>query len=346
MSRTKRKPAEGPAKLSEVAAAAGVSIATASRVLNGVPGKATAGTVARVREAAARLAYRPQAAARELRRGVADLVVLLAPNLANPTMATIAAAIETALRAERIGVMLCDTHDEAAVQDEALAASRALRPLATVLLGAVASPGLARQQADGARLLFVGRRSPHGAAPFVGIDDRAAGRAVAEALRSAGCRRLGVVHGPLFSSATAGRVAGFREAAGAALAAADVLGGEALDHLRTGAEAAAEWLRRGGPPDGIMCTSDLIALAAHRVLAAHGVLAAPGGGVPPVIWGFDGSPLNRWVAPWLSSVALPYGAIGEAVRGWVTAADAAAPGRLLPFRMEIAPAAQHAAQAG
>jgi LacI family transcriptional regulator len=301
-------------------------------VLNGIAGKATEETVRRVRAAAERLAYRPLAAARELRRGVAELVALLAPNLANPTMATLAAAIETALRPDGIGVVLCDTHDEVALQDEALAATRALRPRATVLLGAVASPALTRQQAEGERLLFVGRRCPHAPrAPFIGIDDRAAGRAVAAALLAAGCRRLGVVHGPLFSSATAERVEGFRAAGGPALHGRDVLGGNSLDHLLIGATAASRWRERGSRPDGIMCTSDLIALSAHRVLAGCGQDA------PPIIWGFDGSPLNRWVAPWLSSVALPYAAIGGAVRDWVIA-DAAVPGDvILPFRLDAAP---------
>jgi LacI family transcriptional regulator len=331
MSRTKRDAQGGPATLREVAAAAGVSTATASRVLNGITGKATAETVTRVRDVAVRLAYRPVAAARELRRGVAELVVLLAPNLANPTMATLAAAIETALRPEGIGVVLCDTHDEVTLQDDALAATRALRPRATVLLGAVASPALARHLAEGERLLFVGRRCPHAPrAPFVGIDDHAAGRAVAEALLAGGCRRLGVVHGPFFSSATADRVAAFRARAGRALAEADVLGGDGLDHLRIGAAAASRW-RGASRPDGIMCTSDLIALSAHRMLATSG------SGVPPVIWGFDGSPLNRWVAPWLSSVALPYAEIGAAARDWVVGGPDAAREAILPFRLDAVP---------
>jgi LacI family transcriptional regulator len=81
-----------------------------------------------------------------------------------------------------------------------------------------------------------------------------------------------------------------------------------------------------------MCTSDLIALSLHRVLAALRPAAAP------VIWGFDGSPLNRWVAPWLSSVSLPYVEIGAAVRGWVVGDAAAAAGAILPFRLEPAAA--------
>src|SRR6185503_2205328 len=101
-------------------------------------------TVARVQAVANRLAYRPLAAARELRRGQGELVALLAPNLANPTMAAIASSIEAALAADGIAAIISDTHDQAALQDQALAAMRALRPRATVLLGAVESPGLAQ----------------------------------------------------------------------------------------------------------------------------------------------------------------------------------------------------------
>jgi LacI family transcriptional regulator len=324
MSRTKF----AAASLRQVAEAAGVSIATASRVLNGVSGKAGAATVARVRAAAERLAYRPLAAARDLRRGRGDLVALLAPNLANPTMAAIAAAIEAALRGDGIGVVLCDTHDEASWQDEALAAVRALRPRATVLLGAVRSGGLGAMRGE-ERMLFVARRCPDAPeAPFVGIDDHAAGVAVAQALAAGGARRLAVIHGPLFSAATAARVEGFRAAAGGAVAARDVLGGDGLDHLATGARAARRLMRRGARPDGVMCTSDLIAFAAHRVFATEGAA--------PRLWGFDGNPLNAWVAPWLSSVALPYAGFGSAVRDWVIGAPGAERGAVLPFRLEPA----------
>jgi LacI family transcriptional regulator len=78
-----------------------------------------------------------------------------------------------------------------------------------------------------------------------------------------------------------------------------------------------------------MCTSDLIAFAAHRVFDEAGTT--------PRLWGFDGSPLNAWVAPWLSSVALPYGEFGSAVRDWVSGAPGAAMGAVLPFRLMPAP---------
>jgi LacI family transcriptional regulator len=67
------------------------------------------------------------------------------------------------------------------------------------------------------------------------------------------------------------------------------------------------------------------------------MLATSGSGVPPVIWGFDGSPLNRWVAPWLSSVALPYAEIGAAARDWVVGGPDAAREAILPFRLDAVP---------
>jgi LacI family transcriptional regulator len=327
MSRTKQTSQAG---LREVAASAGVSLATASRVLNGIAGRASGETARRVREAAERLAYRPVAAGRELRRGQGELVALLAPNLANPTMAAIAAAIETALREEGVSVVLSDTHDRADLLDAALAAMASVRPRATVIVGALRSTGLAAARARGERLLFVSRRCPDAAeAPFVGIDDAAAGAEVAQALLAAGCRRLAVIHGPAFSSATMARVAGFAQAAGRHLAQSRILGPDGLDHLEIGARAAARLA--AAPPDGLMCTSDLIAFAAHRAMEEARLPL-------PRIWGFDGGPLNRWVAPWLSSVGLPFAAFGEAARDWVLQRPGAEGGRVLPHT--LLPAAQ------
>lgn len=325
MSRTEEPP---PASLRDVAAAAGVSLATASRVLNGIAGRASGDTAQRVRAAAERLAYRPVAAGRELRRGQGELVALLAANLANPTMAAIAAAIENALREVGIGLLLGDTHDRAELQDAGLAAMASVRPRATILVGALRSPGLAASRARDERVLFVSRRCPEAPeAPFVGIDDEAAGADVARALLAQGCARLAAIHGPLFSSATAARLRGFRRAAARRLPASRIASGAGLDHLSIGAEAAATLLRLPALPDGLLCTSDLLAFAARRTFEERHATSLPR------IWGFDGGPLNRWVAPWLSSVALPFPSFGEAVRDWVQQRPGAEGGRVLPHRL-------------
>jgi LacI family transcriptional regulator len=316
--------------IGEVAKRAGVSIATVSRIVNGIAKKASPETVVRVRAAIAETGYRPTGAGQALRKGHSRLVAVLAANLANPTMAAIAASVETALRERGLTMMLCDTHERPEWQDEYLLETRAQAARACVLLAAVDSAGLRAALAGPVPLVFVNRRCPLPAqAAFVGIDNRAAGRAVARALAAAVPEgRLALVHGPLSSSATAERVEGFaRELAdlGRPLAARDVVTAAGLDHLEIGYAAAAGLLGKSAPA-GIFCTSDLIAFGVHRRLH-EAKIAVPGAAR---VFGFDDNPLNDWIAPWLSSVRVPYRGFGAAI---VQALDDIRGGR--------APAARH-----
>lgn len=309
----------GSASITSVARRAGVSIATVSRIVNGVPNKASADTVEKVRRAIAELGYRPISVGRALRRRESRLVALLAANLGNPAMTAIAASAEHALQAAGYVMVLCDTHDRPEMQDEYLLEMRAQFVRGTVLLGAVPSPQLSAFQTGGEPVLFVNRRSPAGKAPFVGIDNRRAGRDVAAYFLGRGLLEVAVIHGPLASSATAERVAGFREAmagAGAGLPDSRVLTEPGLDHLAIGYTAAGRLLAGGNDrPRGLFCLSDLIAYGAHKRLAEAGLAAfAPGGDREnPVIVGFDDNPLNDWLAPWLTSVRVPYDAFGQAI---------------------------------
>jgi LacI family transcriptional regulator len=314
-------PANAPAKVAsigDVAKRAGVSIATVSRIVNGKTGKASPATIARVKATIAAVGYRPTGAGQALRKGQSRLVAVLAANLANPTMAAIAASIETALRDVGLAMVLCDTLDRPDLQDEYLAEMRAQAVRATILLGAVRSAKLADTLAGAfaseAPLLFVGRRCPiDAAAPFVGIDNFAAGAAVAHALHQALPRgRFALIHGSLESSATADRIAAFRQEAarlGRRLAAADILTEAGRDHLAIGYEAARRLLGAGPPPAAIFCASDLIAYGAHRRLREAKIV------VPRdvMLVGFDDNPLNDWIAPFLSSVRVPYAAFGPAI---------------------------------
>ncbi len=327
----KRQP---PPSIASVAARAGVSIATVSRVVNGVVNKTSAETAERVRQAVRDLGYRPISAGRDLRQRSSRIVALLTANLANPAMAAIAAAAEAALRADGLVMVLCDTHDRPELQDEYLFAMRAQRARAIVLLGAVASPGLARMQAEGETLVFVSRRSPHDrSGRFVGIDNRRAGMEVAGHFVARGCRALAVIHGPLSSSATADRLAGFRAQArrlGVDLPRQAVLSAARADHLVIGYEAAGALLCGGARPTGIFCTSDLIAFGAHRRIQEAG-LAVPR---DLILVGFDDSPLNDWVAPWLDSVRVPYDSFGPAIARAV-ADPAGAAETMLPHRLIV-----------
>jgi LacI family transcriptional regulator len=296
-----------------VAAAAGVSIATVSRVMNGVANKASVETTERVRAAVAALDYRPTSAGRSLRQRTSRLVAVLAANLANPAMAAIAASIEVALREHGLVMVLCDTHDQPELQDEYLKEMQAHQARAVVLLGAVDSPHLRQMRHGATPLIFVNRRDPLGLPKslFVGIDNTAAGRDVAAYCLRRGLRRIAIIHGAMTSSATRERVDAMRAEmakAGAPIPEDLVIGPAAIEHLSAGQHGAGVILERAGEVDAVLCTSDLIAIGARRrfVEANHRPAV-------PVIVGFDDSPLNEWIAPWLTSVRIPYPAFGRSI---------------------------------
>lgn len=295
--------------ITDVAEKAGVSVATVSRIVNGNTRKASAKTVERVRRTIADLGYRPISVGRALRNRESRLVAVLAANLANPSMAAIAASTETALRGAGLTMVLCDTHDRPDLQDEYLLEMRAQFARAIVLLGVIDSPRLGEFVEGDLPLVFVNRRLKGAAAPFVGIDNRAAGREVANQLLDRGLEDVAVVHGSPSSTATRERVAAFRKTfteAGHAIPAGRVIGRDQADHLAIGAEAMRR-LAKNGPPRAVFCLSDLIAYGAHRIAVEGGFADAV------AFFGFDDNPLNEWIAPWLSSVRVPYDSYGEAV---------------------------------
>ncbi len=307
-----RRRSPRPASLATIAAEAGVSMSTVSRIVNGETGRASAETVERVRNAIAAVGYRPNHLGRALRRGESQVVAMLSANLDNPAMAAIASSTEAALREAGYVMILCDTHDRADLQDEYLQAMRAQAVQGYVLVSSVPSPGLAEFIASGAPIVFVGRRSAEGGGPYVGIDNRQAGADAADYLWSRGVVEPAVLYPAQGSTATRDRVAGFcGRLAALGVPAARIRRAEApgLSHLDVGYRAARDLVEGTGWPKGLMCVSDQVAYGAYRL--AH----ETGARVPQdcILVSIDGSALNRWLAPWLVSVQVPYDAFGARI---------------------------------
>ena len=301
------------ATLASVAKRAGVSIATVSRVVNGAPVKIAAQTVLAVRKAVADLDYRPQSAGRALRKGTTQIIAVLAANLGNPAMAAIASSIEHALRQNGYVMLLCDTHEQADIQDEYLREMEALRVRAVIMVVAVPSPKLDEFRQAGIPLVFVNRRDPvRSHFPYVGIDNAAAGRDVADYCLSKGWRDIAVIHASLVYSAGRERLQGFLDRlqqADGRLQPVRQFGSSGLDHLRIGEQAMQDVLARPVRPDVVVCLSDLLAYGAYKQASGAG-LAIPR---DVTLLSFDDGPLNQWIAQWLSAVSIPYELIGDAV---------------------------------
>lgn len=298
--------------LTDVAQAAGVSAATVSRIVNGDLGRAAPPTILRVQEAISRMGYRPNHAGRSLRRRESQVVAMLSPNLDNPAMAAIAASTEHALRDAGYVMVLCDTHDRSDLQDEYLEAMRAQLARGYVLVSAQPSPGLQAAMVRGEPIVCVNRRNPLGPSPFVGINNRKAGADVAAEFGRLGIDDLAIIHPRVMSSSISERVEGFLSAARAGGVDSTTIvsaAGEGPDHLAMGYAAVRSLVASRGWPRGLMCPSDLMAYAAYR----HAL--ETGRAIPREtrIIGIDNNVFNQWIAPWLSSVEIPYRDFGAVV---------------------------------
>ena len=294
-----------------VAARANVSVATASRVLNGVPNRASFETAKRVRAAAAELNYRPVIAGQMLRGQPSRLVAVVAAELANPAMAAMAASIERALRERGLVMALGDNHQRADLQDEFLAEMSAYHVRAVCLIGAEPSAGLDRIRRQGTPVVFVNRPTTEDpGAAYVGIDNRRAGADLAQHLIARGYSRIGLIHAMLGHSASALRregLLGELRAGGFPCHAIVEAGRPVANHLQAGFDSMQDLLRAANPPSAVVCLTDGLAYGAHRALRERD------SDREIAFYGFDDAFLNDWVAPWLNSIASPTHLYGPAV---------------------------------
>lgn len=304
--------------VADVARAAGVSLMTVSRVING-SASVSEGTCARVRAAIARLGYVPNPAARSLAGARQHRIALL---YANPSAAYLSEFLMGMLRAASIHTELIVEKHEAG---EAVAAvvARVCRHRADAV---VLPPPLCDDAAlieafagAGLRVVQVATGRPQPGADAVMIDDVAAARCMVEHLLGLGHRRIGFIAGASDQTASACRHEGYVQAmraGGAAIPPEFSVAGDFT--YRSGLMAAEQLLRAG--VTAIFASNDDMAAAA--VAAAHRRgLDVPG---DLSIAGFDDSAMATTIWPELTTIRQPIAEMaGQAVT--MVAAAAANP---------------------
>jgi len=303
-----------PATLSDVARRAGVSLATASRVLNDSSYGVTAELRSRVTAAALELQYVPNAHAQALARASTSTVGVIVHDVSDPYFSELTRGIQlVASEAGRL-VMICNTYRD---RERELAYVRLLhahRVEALIVAGSGRderefSQKLAAQvgafTASGGRAVLVGRHNVAG--DTVVVDNIGGGRAVAQALVGLGHRRIGLISGPPLLTTTRDRVDGFRSAlaeAGVELPDQHIVNGDFGRH--SGATAAEELLDRSLGLTAIFALNDPMAIGALSVLRARGI-AVPGA---ISLIGFDDIPIARDITPTLSTIHVPMAEMG------------------------------------
>ncbi len=293
--------------LTDVAHAAGVSIATASRAMS-QPEMLRADTLERVRAAAARLGYRPDHVARTLASGKSHTVGVVIPTLNSPIFADTLQEMQRSLDAAGYQLLVAsheyDPAGEFAAVDKLLAHGidglvlvGGSRPEATWKL--VESAGVPVVQ------MWCGR-ADHAC---VGVDNHAAGELVARHLLALGHRRIAVITGRLrHNDRQRARLEGIRAAlseAGVALPAA-YLTEQALS-VPGGRVGCSILLELADRPTALIGTVDAIAIGAIAECHARGI-AVP---EEMSIAGIDNIELAAHVSPSLSSVEIPATRIGS-----------------------------------
>ncbi|WP_338703479.1 LacI family DNA-binding transcriptional regulator [Streptomyces sp. Q6] len=301
------------ARLADIAAQAGVSEATVSRVLNGKPGVAAA-TRQSVLAALDVLGYERPVRLRQRSEG---LVGLITPELENPIFPALAQIIGQALTRQGYTPVLATQTPGGSTEDELteMLVDRGVTGIIYVSgLHADTTADAQRYEqlrAQGVPFVLVDGFSPKVQAPFISPDDRAAMQLAVTHLASLGHSRIGLAVGPKRFVPVQRKIEGFvRTMKDRFGLTPDEIERDLVQHslytLEGGQAAASDLMDRGCT--AIVCASDMMALGAIRAARQRGHE------VPDDISvvGFDDSPLIAFTDPPLTTVRKPVQAMGQA----------------------------------
>jgi LacI family transcriptional regulator len=194
--------------LRDVAEVAGVSMRTASRVLNDDP-RVAVDTRARVQQAMRDLQFIPDSLARSLRAGTDTAVGMVVESVADPFFSAMVAAVEQAEPTVGKSVLIASTHGDATRERDVVAQMLSRRVSGLLLAPTTGDHAWLQTNTP---LVLVDRAAPGLDADVVGIDDEAAAADAVHHLVAHGHRRIAYVSDlPLVPTSRA-RLVGYRRA--------------------------------------------------------------------------------------------------------------------------------------
>jgi LacI family transcriptional regulator len=344
--------------LADVAARAGVSSATVSRVLNGnypVAGS----TRERVRRAVEELDYVVNGQARGRPAATSDLVGVLVNDVADPFFGLIASALQSEIGAGGTQpgggklAVVCNTGGSPQAELTYLTLLERQRAAGVVLTGgaveneehtAAVAARLARLAASGTRIVLCGRPPltlPDSlpAPTTVAFDNYGGARRLTEHLLSLGHRRIGCVTGPVERSTTRHRLEGHRAALDAHGLGPGSAEGAYAERLTvhggydraSGYDATLELLRRDAGLTAIVAANDTVALGVCAALRDRG-LTVPG---DVSVAGFDDLPFSVDASPALTTVRIPLQEAGARAGRFVMGRQSPPPGGTATVATEL-----------
>ncbi len=298
--------------LRDVARLAGVHPATASRALS----RATRGLVAeetarRVEDAAKRLSYRPDHAARSLKTRRSSTIGVILPDLTNPLFPPIVRGIEDRLGARDYVALLGNTDNDAERERRVVEGMRDRHIDGLIVATAQRRhPLLIETVASGVPVVLVNRVVDDHLLASVSVDDQLGVRQAIAHLVALGHRRIAHVAGPQHISTGHGRYQGYV----AGLAACGIEVDESLVGFAgsfsesQGFRVVSDLIASGVDFTAVLAGNDMLALGTLRSLAASG-LSCPR---DVSVVGFNDMPFMDRITPPLTTVRLPHYEVGAA----------------------------------
>lgn len=301
--------ATGPVRIEEVAAVAGVSRSTVSRVVNGSPSVSPT-ALESVRKAIAELNFVPNRAARSLASRHTHAIALIVPEatsrfFGDPFFGMIVAGIDARLRQSDYVMNIFIADGKAS--DKTASFIRGGTVDGAMIVSHHASDSFIESIISAVPVVFGGRPlQPRENEHHVDVNNVKGGREATEYLIGRGKKRLATITGPLTMAPGIDRLQGFREAIEAAgLPEGAVEEGDFTP--RGGADAIRRLLAREERPDAVFVASD------HMARGVLAELAAAGLRVPEdiSIIGYDDSPSATSATPHLTTMRQPSHEQGE-----------------------------------
>jgi len=332
----KRRRATGRTTLVEVAQAAGVSPITVSRALRGERAVASE-LVTRVREAAERLGYVPDPAARALASSRSTQVAVLIPLLSNALFVDLLDAAQRSLLEAGYQSLIGVTHYRPDEEEALLRAYLMHRPAGLIVTGFDRTEAARRLIADsGVPCVHVMETHAEPGVYSVGFSQSEAGRAMTQCLLAHGRQRIAFVAAQL-DPRTLQRASGYRQAmqlAGRHEPKRELLSPRPSS-MALGAELFEQLMREQPDTDAIFFCNDDLAQGALLAALRLGI-AVP---ARVAVAGFNDLTGSDQMLPALSTVRTPRAAIGrEAARmllGLIRGEQPAAPSLDLGYELVL-----------
>jgi LacI family transcriptional regulator len=300
----------GTPTLADVARAAGVHPGTASKALGADwQGIVAASTMRKVRAAADRLGYQPNAIARSLRTRRSFSVGVLIPDLTNPLFPPIVRGLEEVFRTEGLVGLVVNTDNDLARAASVFAALQARQCDGYVLATARRSDPLVEEMARlGTPAVLINRLTDRRLLPAVAGDEVAGVASAVEHLVELGHRSIAHIAGPPDLSTGYVRERAFRESVRRYdLVASDCPSVTADAYSEAAGHTAALSLLAGSQhPTAIVASNDLLALGAIDGLRERGLTCPDNVSVV----GFNDMPFLGRMSPALTTIRLPKREIG------------------------------------